>query len=451
MSSCLPLIFMALTSFWALPRSSFQGSSSESVADLLLADEVEKAEALLDKQTHNAESVALRGEIEFRRGNFDRAEALYRDSLRMDERSGRAHFGLGKLALSKLKTAEALTQFKRAAILMPSEAIFQMYLGEAYALNKDYAAQKSALQKFLKLNPPDPDRVAEAKATIEMVDALGGKDIGETITPVAPFPVPFQKMLNLIFVEAKVNGKGPYKFVLDTGATQIVLSEKLMGDLGMKPVTSTIMHGVGGGGKVESKLYKVAELTLGDVKITNFPVGTFTDPLVTQLADGIIGTAVLSDLFITVNYPESRLEIARKPPAAAGESLGGRYFNNLLLVPLEVNGQFHGNFVVDTGAVTTVLSHSMAAQLGVNEGTPGAKVDIGLAGVGGVEGAVLRIPNVTFKSGKITEAFPQVVSIDLKQISKMLGTEVSGVIGYDFLEAYKVTLNYKTAEVRLVR
>ncbi len=50
------------------------------------------------------------------------------------------------------------------------------------------------------------------------------------------------------------------------------------------------------------------------------------------------------------------------------------------------------------GAVTTVLSHSMAAQLGINENTPGAKVDLGIAGVGGFEGVVLKVPNVTFKT-----------------------------------------------------
>jgi hypothetical protein len=93
----------------------------------------------------------------------------------------------------------------------------------------------------------------------------------------------------------------------------------------------------------------------------------------------------------------------------------------------------------------------MAAQLGVNENTPGAKVDLGIAGVGGFEGVVLKIPNVVFKTVKNIETFPQVVSIDLKQISKMIGTEVSGVVGYDFFSDYKLTLDYYAAEVRLAK
>ena len=64
---------------------------------------------------------------------------------------------------------------------------------------------------------------------------------------------------------------------------------------------------------------------------------------------------------------------------------------------------------------------------------------------------MLKIPNVTFKTPKNTEAFPQVVAIDLKQISKTIGTEVSGVVGYDFFSDYKLTLNYQSGEVGLAK
>ena len=220
--------------------------------------------------------------------------------------------------------------------------------------------------------------------------------------------------------------------------------------MGLQPITSTVVYGIGGAGKVDTKLYGVKEIAVGDVKIKNIPVGTFNDPLVSQLADGILGTAALSDFIITVNYPASQLELSRKrlPATAAAEILPAWYFSNLLLVPLNVNGK-QGNFIVDTGAVTTVLSHNMAAQLGINPNTPGAKIDLGIAGVGGFEGIVLKVPNVTFKTAKNTETFPQVVAIDLTQISKMIGTEVGGVAGYDFFSEYKVTLDYYGAEVRL--
>ena len=71
--------------------------------------------------------------------------------------------------------------------------------------------------------------------------------------------------------------------------------------------------------------------------------------------------------------------------------------------------------------------------------------------MGGLEGIVLRVPNVTLKTPHNSELFPQVVAIDLKQISKMIGTEVAGVIGYDFLEDYKLTLDYHGAQIGLTK
>ena len=423
-----------------------------SVADLLTRDEVQQAEALLDKQPRTAESVALRGEIEYRKGNFDRAGALYKEALGMNAKTARAHYGLGKLAIGKLKTKQAIREMMRAIELDPKEPLYRFYASEAWALEKNYAEQRKQIEEYIALNPSDPDRLAEAKAGLEMLKALGN-DVASVDAPQNPAPIPLRKSLNLVFARVMINGRGPYEFAVDTGASQIVLSEKLAGDLGLTPVTSTIMHGVGGGGKIDTKLYSVKEMTIGDVKIKNVPVGTFNDPLVSQLADGIFSTAVLSDFILTVNYPGNQLEISRKRPAAnpASEVLPAWYFSNLLLVPVQVNGQHRGNFIVDTGAVTTVISHNMAATLGVDEKTPGAKIDLGIAGVGGFEGVVLRVPNVTFKTAKNSETFPQVVSINLKEMSKMIGTEVAGVIGFDFLDEYKLTLDYYAAEVRLTK
>jgi predicted aspartyl protease len=441
---------MALTSFLVLPRPRFQASKPASVAELLLNDEIDKAEALLDQQPASATAAAYRGEIAYRRGDFSTADRLYREGIRLDNKTARAHFGMGKLALARLKNKEAMGSFKRAIELDPVEALYHLYAAEAYGVEKRYSEQKAELEQYIKLaDGGDPDRVAEAKAGLDMLAALDGKEAGAAEAPEQPAAIPFRAMLNLIFAPLTINGQGPYNFVIDTGATQTVISERVATSQGIKPVATTIMHGVGGAGKVESKMYKVDELSIGDVKLKNLPVGTFNDPLVTQIADGIIGTASLSDFIVTINYPERQMELSRKPPA--GESLPVWYFSNLLLLPIEVNGKFKGNFVIDTGAVTTVVSHSMAAQLGVTPDTPDAKVDVGIAGVGGTENVVLRVPDVTLKTGDTSEAFPQVVSIDLKNISRMIGTEISGVLGYDFLSKYKVMLDYNKAEVRLLK
>jgi cytochrome c-type biogenesis protein CcmH/NrfG len=97
--SSRPVVFvvMALTSLLVLPGSSSALSpepQTGTVADLLAKDDYLQAEAQLAKEPRTAETVALHGEIDFRKGHFDQAEASYRDALKMDAKNARAHFGL---------------------------------------------------------------------------------------------------------------------------------------------------------------------------------------------------------------------------------------------------------------------------------------------------------------------------------------------------------------------
>ena len=155
------------------------------------------------------EPVALRGEIEFRRGNFEKAASLYNESLKMDDAAAGAHFGLGKLALAKLKAKEAIQSFTRAIELDPKEPLFRLYASEAWALEKNIAEQRKQLEEYVRLNPDyDPDRLSEAKAGLEMLQALGSEEIGAVEAPENPAPIRFRKSLNLIFTNVMVNGAG---------------------------------------------------------------------------------------------------------------------------------------------------------------------------------------------------------------------------------------------------
>ena len=172
MSSSMLIVLMALTSLLVLPgavSAAPQAGPLVSVADLLLKDDVQQAETLLDKQPKTPESIALRGEIEFRKGNFDQADALYKDAVKQDSKNARAHFGLGKLALAKVKTKLAVQEMAKAIELDPKEPLYRLYASEAFGSDKNYAEQRKQLEEYLKLNPRDEDRITEAKAGLEML------------------------------------------------------------------------------------------------------------------------------------------------------------------------------------------------------------------------------------------------------------------------------------------
>jgi predicted aspartyl protease len=443
------LIPVALTSFLTVCGTA-QIRPANSIGDLLLRDEIQKAETLLQSAPRSAENLAYQGEVEFRKGNFEKAQSLYQSAIQSNEKTARAHFGLGKLALAKVRTKDAVSAFKRAIELDPNEPLYHFYASEAAELDKNTVESRRQLEEYVRLKPhDDDDRLTEAKAGLALLTAFDNKEYAILDAPQQPAPIPFRKSLNLIFADVKINGKGPYNFVIDTGASQTALSQKLARDLGLKMVTTTILHGVGGSGKVDSSIYRIDRLQIGDVGVKDLPVGTFDDPLISQLADGIIGTSMLADFIVTINYPDSRMELSHKPVAAAA-AIPVWYMSNMLLLPADINGQ-HGNVIVDTGAITTVLSLHMANAMGITEKTPGALVNMGIAGVGGAQGTTLMLPALTLKAGRVNEPLNQALAIDLADISRMLGSEISGVAGFDFLKNYKLTLDYYKAEIYLTK
>jgi tetratricopeptide (TPR) repeat protein len=439
------------------PSEAFQTQAGASVADLLLFDDYLKAEALLNSRPEGlspAAILAFRGEVEFRKGYFSSAEDFYRRALSTDSKTARAHDGLGKLAMAKLRIDEAIGHFSKAISFDATESLYRLHASDAYSANGNVQEQRKQIEEYIRLKPRDPDRLAEVQAgltTIKALEAFG--PIGRIEAPARPLPIPFRRMLNLIFADVFINNQGPFRFAIDSGATLTAINPNVMNALGLRPVTTTTLHGIGGTGKAETSMFRIETLQIGsNIRIHNLPVGTYSDPVVSQIADGIIGTVAFSEYLVSINYPENRLDLTRdNTPGAPGETdiIPAWFFSNLLLVAAEVNGR-PGNFLVDSGAVTSVLSHTMAAQLGVTRDTPGARVDSALGGVGGADGSVLKTPEVTLKISKTTRKFPNMLAIDLKEFSRMIGTDISGIMGVDLLDGRAVTLDYNKPEIRLI-
>src|SRR5436190_3491817 len=113
MSSRHLLVLTALTSLLIVQRAAAQPAqtTSTTLADLMLRDQIPQVESRLATAPRTAETVAFQGEVAYRKGRFEEADKLYRSALQMSEKTARAHFGLGKLALAKLKSADAVKLF----------------------------------------------------------------------------------------------------------------------------------------------------------------------------------------------------------------------------------------------------------------------------------------------------------------------------------------------------
>ena len=115
----------------------------------------------------------------------------------------------------------------------------------------------------------------------------------------------------------------------------------------------------------------------------------------------------------------------------------------LILLPVQVNGSGPFEFILDTGAGTSLLSSDLAKQLemkivGSKEGqSAGGKVAVSLA----------KTDSLAVGEAKLQDV--DVGIVDLAHIGKTIGAKVDGDLGYNFLKQFRLTIDYCSCEVRL--
>ena len=112
----------------------------------------------------------------------------------------------------------------------------------------------------------------------------------------------------------------------------------------------------------------------------------------------------------------------------------------IIILKAEVNGSEPLDFALDTGASTTVLSTQTAEKLGINvESLPKEKECCGCSG----DKMQARLASVkSIRVGDAEARDVEVAIMDLTNISKAVGIELAGIIGYTFMKDYRVVVDY---------
>ena len=108
----------------------------------------------------------------------------------------------------------------------------------------------------------------------------------------------------------------------------------------------------------------------------------------------------------------------------------------LLLVPVLVNDKGPYEFALDTGASMTVLSINLASNLGIKAGATKEGVGAG----GRVKVSLTSVRSVAIGEAHFDKL--EAVITDLSAISQAVETKLDGIIGYNFLKNFKVTIDY---------
>jgi len=259
----------------------------------------------------------------------------------------------------------------------------------------------------------------------------------------------------LILLPVQVNDRGPFDFILDTGAGTSLLSSDLAKQLDVKVIGSKEGHSAGG--KVSVSLAKIDFLAVGGIKLSDVDVGIVDlatmGKTIGAKIDGDLGYNFLKHFRVSIDYRdcEIRLDDPKRVESfsqSAKTEIPIRLASPakpLILVDVHANGRGPFQFAIDTGTSTTAIAPELAKQLGVESSpvgpgtTGGAPVDFSAGSLQSFQLGGAKIDNMAV-----------VVADFFTMLNAAVGAKLDGIVGYNFLRNYKVVIDYPGETLTLI-
>jgi predicted aspartyl protease len=167
-----------------------------------------------------------------------------------------------------------------------------------------------------------------------------------------------------IWAPVLINGKGPFRMVLDTGANRSGVTSDVAEALGLPPDASrqVMLRGVTGSATVPT--IQVDSLTVGDLLLTPVTLPIVNDAL--GGAQGILGTEGLRDKRIYIDFHNDLISISRSKnePAHLGfVTIQLEHPETGLLTFHAMVGTVRVLAIIDTGGQATIGNEAMRAAL----------------------------------------------------------------------------------------
>ena len=170
-----------------------------------------------------------------------------------------------------------------------------------------------------------------------------------------------------IWAPAYINGRGPFRLVLDSGASQSAVTAQLARYLGYTLAGSTkmLMHGVTGSATVST--IRVDTLNVGELTLDGPVLPIVPDAM--GGADGILGTAGLLDKRILIDFRHDKITITFSRDERAGygfQILPFHFLHGRLIVINVYIGGVRAKAIIDTGGQVTVANLALRDALALH-------------------------------------------------------------------------------------
>lgn len=455
------------------------GLSYALVKQIKLQEAYEQAAQVIAADPLNARAFALLGTSLLRSGEFrNSVEALY-TAVKFDQKQALAIAGLSEIEYFENRAKTAYEGLRKAIALEPNEPDYYVSLARSCSRLELYTEAADAYQRFLEVSPKtDVERRERIKGLIDFYRYLGTTKINR-VSGKEVVTIPFELVNNRPFIKLMINGKGPFRFVVDTGASMSVLSDKTAAALGVKPVAKGgSARAIGGSGTFPILYGLLDSVQLGDAKIDVVPIYIRTvhsteDTPEGERSDGYIGLSVLSQYAVTLDYKTQEMLLDRTPlsddplankPAgqAAADATAAPKPENLgalaaigVEVPIRstsgglASAEAHLptmdrplNFIVDTGATISVVSKAAVKRYDL-EGMKLKGETFRVIGAAGIEDGAEALGLSALTVNNLRKSNSRALILDLDAVNETSGFEQHGVLGGDYLRHFRVMLDLR--------
>lgn len=266
--------------------------------------------------------------------------------------------------------------------------------------------------------------------------------------------IPFHLGENHVYLTVMLDGKGPYRFIFDTGGENVI-DPAVAKEVGASGSGSAQGEGVGAQTQ-DDTFTKIAAMQIGDATVKNqlfgiAPTRAGFGVSAGQRVDGVIGFEVLARFITTFDYAKNVvvLQMPGTTQPAPGSDIVPFVFNGTLVqFPCGIDGiasqctldtgarnslSFYGPFVTDHPRIVPATT----TQLGV----------IGFGWGGPAYGRLGRLKELTIGSFALTNV---VADFTAQQAGALATPFVAANVGGNILKKFALRLDYTKQTIALV-
>jgi len=442
------------------------------------------------------------GEVYFRQARMPEAEKEFLVGVNAAQPDARACLGLSRLYKAYSLHARALKMLERAHKIDPDDPEVE----RRWLVTLSVKEQIAWLEKYLAASNNNGDE-SRIRALRTRLDDLKERlqqprpscrlisKVTSTETQLKPMLTDPSHIHGYGLI-VQVNGQSS-KLLLDTGAGGLLINKKLAQRAGIEPVAATKFGGIGDKGDASGFVGYAKSIKIGDLEFQNCMVEV-SDKRSVLDDDGLIGTDVFNHYLVTLDFLWQKMKLEELPqrpgeqaspaalasheqdaaeeedsPSADQKKASGetsapvpapagpqdRYvapemqnytkifrFGHDLLIPTRVGNAPPKLFLIDTGSTLSAISTQAAREVTKVHGDEYTH----LRGLSGSVKEVFSADKAVLQFSHYRQENQEMTAFDLSNISRNIGTEVSGLLGFTTLRQFTLKIDYRDGLVDFI-